>query len=138
METATQLVWLAAAVCFIFSLGGLSQHETARRGNWLGIAGIILAIAATFFGGIQPGFTLLIAVLVIGAAVGGYLATTVQMTAMPQLVAILHSFVGLAAVFVGLSVFLSGDAQPISASSGFVLAQAAKTKNKADGCCQPN
>ena len=111
METATQLVWLAAAVCFIFSLGGLSQHETARRGNWLGIAGIILAIAATFFGGIQPGFTLLIAVLVIGAAVGGYLATTVQMTAMPQLVAILHSFVGLAAVFVGLSVFLSGDTQ---------------------------
>ena len=91
METATQLVWLAAAVCFIFSLGGLSQHETARRGNWLGIAGIILAIAATFFGGIQPGFTLLIAVLVIGAAVGGYLATTVQMTAMPQLVAVLHA-----------------------------------------------
>ena len=111
METATQLVWLAAAVCFIFSLGGLSQHETARRGNWLGIAGIVLAIAATFFGGIQPGFTLLIAVLVIGAGVGGYLATTVQMTAMPQLVAILHSFVGLAAVFVGLSVFLSGDTQ---------------------------
>ena len=109
MQTATQLVWLVAAVCFIFSLGGLSQHETARRGNWLGIIGILLAIGATFFGGIQPGFALLIAVLVIGSAVGGYLATTVQMTAMPQLVAILHSFVGLAAVFVGLSVFLSGD-----------------------------
>jgi len=109
METAINLVWLVAAVCFIFSLSGLSQHETARRGNWLGIAGILLAIGAAFFTGIHSGIVLLIAVLVIGAAVGGYLATKVEMTAMPQLVAILHSFVGLAAVFVGLSVFLSGD-----------------------------
>lgn len=110
METAINLVWLVAAVCFIFSLSGLSQHETARRGNWLGVAGILLAIGAAFFTGIHSGLVLLIAVLVIGAAVGGYLATKVEMTAMPQLVAILHSFVGLAAVFVGLSVFLSGDA----------------------------
>ena len=111
MQTATHLVWLAAAVCFIFSLGGLSQHETARRGNWLGIAGILLAIGATFFTGIHPGFVLLIFVLLIGGAIGCYLATKVEMTAMPQLVAILHSFVGLAAVFVGLSVFLSGDTE---------------------------
>ena len=111
MQTTTQLVWLAAAVCFIFSLGGLSQHETARRGNWLGIAGILLAIGAAFFAGIQSGFVLLTLMLVIGAAVGGYLAIKVEMTAMPQLVAILHSFVGLAAVFVGLSVFLSGDTE---------------------------
>ena len=114
MQTTTHLIWLAAAVCFIFSLGGLSQHETARRGNWLGIVGILLAIGATFLTGFNSGLVLLICVLVIGAAIGGYLATKVEMTAMPQLVAILHSFVGLAAVFVGLSVFLSGDTEHIA------------------------
>ena len=114
MQTTTHLVWLAAAVCFIFSLSGLSKHETARRGNWLGIAGILLAIGATFFTGIHPGFVLLIFVLVIGASIGCYLAQKVEMTAMPQLVAILHSFVGLAAVLVGLSVFLSGDTEHVA------------------------
>jgi NAD(P) transhydrogenase subunit beta len=110
--TTTNLIWLIAAVCFIFSLGGLSKHETARRGNWLGIIGILLAIGATFLSGLQPGFGLLMVVLLIGGAIGAYFATTVEMTSMPQLVAILHSFVGLAAVFVGLSVFLVGETGP--------------------------
>jgi NAD(P) transhydrogenase subunit beta len=109
MVTTTNLIWLVAAVCFIFSLGGLSQHETARRGNWLGIVGILLAIAATFLSGFQPGFGMPLVVLSIGAAIGVYFGVTVKMTSMPQLVAILHSFVGLAAVFVGLSVFIVGE-----------------------------
>ncbi len=108
MGNVAQLAWLASAVCFILSLGGLSQHETARRGNWFGIAGISIAIFAAFFSGqIMGGQFLLILALVAGALGGSFLATRVEMTAMPQLVAILHSFVGLAAVLVGLSVFLS-------------------------------
>ena len=109
MDSAVQLVWLVAGVCFILSLSGLGQHETARRGNWLGIIGILLAIGAAFFAGSSSGLTLLILVLIIGGAVGVWLATKVEMTSMPQLVAILHSFVGLAAVLVGISVFLAGE-----------------------------
>jgi NAD(P) transhydrogenase subunit beta len=108
MESMSQLAWLIAAVCFILSLGGLSQHETARRGNVLGIIGISLAILAALLSDkIGGGYALLILALVAGGLGGAFLATRVEMTAMPQLVAILHSFVGLAAVLVGLSVFLS-------------------------------
>ena len=110
MNSAVQLIWLIAAVCFILSLSGLSQHQTARRGNWLGIIGIVLAIGAAFFSGFTGGLGLLIPVLIIGGAIGAWLAIKVEMTSMPQLVAILHSFVGLAAVLVGLSVFIAGDA----------------------------
>lgn len=110
------VAWLVAAVCFIFSLGGLAQHETARRGNWLGIIGMTIAIVATLLSGkigvvhgsmehaIQTGgIVLLVIALLIGSGIGVYLAKKVEMTQMPQLVAILHSFVGLAAVLVGLS-----------------------------------
>jgi NAD(P) transhydrogenase subunit beta len=112
-----ELAWLVAAVCFILSLGGLSKHETARRGNILGIIGMALAVFAAFFSSAQgdtlsaittTGQVLLLIAIVVGGLGGAYLATKVEMTAMPQLVAILHSFVGLAAVLVGLSVFLSG------------------------------
>lgn len=117
MDSSLPLVaWLVAAVCFIFSLGGLAQHETARRGNWLGIIGMVIAILATFLSGkmgaiggdeshlIQVGgYVLLVIALAIGGGVGIWLAKKVEMTQMPQLVAILHSFVGLAAVLVGLS-----------------------------------
>ena len=109
------VAWLIAGVCFILSLGGLSQHETSRRGNILGIVGITIAILATILSG-QIGvvkglydgagvwsYFLLVVALVAGSAVGIYLANKVAMTEMPQLVAILHSFVGLAAVLVGLS-----------------------------------
>ncbi len=110
------LAYLAAAVCFIFSLGGLSQHETARRGNWLGIAGILLAVLATFFTGrIEGGVALLVLGLAAGAAVGILLALRVEMTAMPELVAILHSFVGLAAVLVGISNYFSAHTREMLA-----------------------
>lgn len=108
MGNVAQLAWLASGICFILSLGGLSQHETARRGNWFGIVGITLAILAAFFSGeIAGGQWLLILALVAGGMGGAFLATRVEMTAMPQLVAILHSFVGLAAVLVGLSVYIA-------------------------------
>lgn len=110
MGTLPQLAWLIAAVCFILSLGGLSRHETARRGNLLGMIGMALAIGAAFIGGIGGGVggQILLVLALIGGGLGGaFLATRVEMTAMPQLVAVLHSFVGLAAVLVGVSVFLA-------------------------------
>jgi NAD(P) transhydrogenase subunit beta len=128
MNNLATIAWLASAICFILSLGGLSQHETARRGNLLGIIGIIVAIGATFFsGGIVGGRVLLVLALIAGGLGGAFLATRVEMTAMPQMVAILHSFVGLAAVLVGLSVFLSNPPAVVEiASSGDQLNLAAE------------
>ena len=116
------IAWLVAAICFVFSLAGLSQHKTSQRGNWLGIIGMSIAILATLFSGkmgvIHPevdpthalahaigtaGYVMLVLALAIGSGIGVFLAKKVEMTQMPQLVAILHSFVGMAAVLVGLS-----------------------------------
>ena len=94
--------YLIAAVFFILSLGGLSAHHTARLGALYGTLGISLAIVATLLGD-TTGLMLITALLVVGAGVGIYVARRVEMTAMPQLVAILHSFVGLAAVLIGFS-----------------------------------
>jgi NAD(P) transhydrogenase subunit beta len=108
------VAYLIAAVCFIFSLGGLSRHESARRGNLLGIIGIVIAVAATIFSGLIAGSPfLLVPALVIGAVIGTMVATRVEMTAMPQLVAILHSFVGMAAVLVGISNYGAHVSPPI-------------------------
>lgn len=97
--------YLASAVLFILSLGGLSQHETARRGNIFGVAGFVIALLATIiFNAPQTAHPLILAAcLLVGGGIGAVLAANVAMTAMPQLVAILHSFVGLAAVLVGIS-----------------------------------
>jgi H+-translocating NAD(P) transhydrogenase subunit beta len=105
------VAYLLAAVLFIKSLGGLSNQNTARRGNVFGIAGMLLAIAATAAGHITtyPVFAVAVAV---GALIGAVLAVRVEMTSMPQLVAILHSFVGLAAVLVGISSYLAGQDFP--------------------------
>ena len=158
-NSVSLIAWLIAGICFILSLGGLSQHETSRRGNWLGIIGITIAILATLFSGqigliknhdYDPasahlaieadeasaedseeqiaevshgkwiydgarfgGYFFLIIALAGGGAIGIYLAQRVEMTEMPQLVAILHSFVGLAAVLVGLSNhFIHWDHEP--------------------------
>ncbi len=95
--------YIAAAVLFILSLGGLSGQESAKRAVWYGIVGMALAVIATVFG---PGIGnwLVVALMIAGGAVlGAYVASRVQMTEMPQLVAALHSFVGLAAVFIGFN-----------------------------------
>ena len=95
--------YIAASVLFILALGGLSNHESAKRAVWYGIVGMGIAIVATLTGpDVNPGM-LLIILLMIGTAIGAAVANSVEMTGMPQLVAALHSFVGLAAVFIGIN-----------------------------------
>lgn len=98
--------WLVAGVLFILSLGGLSAHNTARRGAVLGTIGIVLAILVTLLANSQ-GIALISGALLIGGALGIYVAGRVEMSAVPQLIAILHSFVGLAAVLIGFSYFIT-------------------------------
>ncbi|MFA9229723.1 MAG: NAD(P)(+) transhydrogenase (Re/Si-specific) subunit beta [Microgenomates group bacterium] len=93
--------YIAAAVLFILSLGGLSGQESAKRAVWYGIAGMALAVAATVFSPDVANVWVIALMVVIGSALGWIVATRVQMTEMPQLVAALHSFVGLAAVLIG-------------------------------------
>ena len=98
--------YIAATVLFILALGGLSNPETARRGNWYGIAGMAIALLATVLGVVTQNYVLLLVALLIGGSIGLILAKRVQMTQMPELVAILHSLVGLAAVMVGFASFM--------------------------------
>ena len=98
--------YIAATILFILALGGLSNQETARRGNWYGITGMAIALLATIFGVVTENYVALMAALVIGGSIGLLLAKRVQMTEMPELVAILHSLVGLAAVMVGYANFM--------------------------------
>ena len=100
--------YLVAGVLFIRSLGGLSRQETARSGNLFGIAGMAIAVLVTTIawmnkGAGGPQVAMLLSAVAVGTAIGATLARRVEMTGMPELVAILHSFVGLAAVLVGLS-----------------------------------
>lgn len=95
--------YIAAAVLFILSLGGLSGQESAKRAVWYGIVGMTLAIVATVFGPGVGNWFIIVLMVAGGAVLGHYVASRVQMTEMPQLVAALHSFVGLAAVFIGFN-----------------------------------
>ena len=105
-EGLITMAYLVSGIFFVLSLGGLSKQETARRGNIYGIVGMTIAIIATFFSGEIENFQLLIPLMLGGAIIGAVLAKRVEMTSMPELVAILHSFVGLAAVLVGMASFL--------------------------------
>ncbi|MGC6485589.1 MAG: NAD(P)(+) transhydrogenase (Re/Si-specific) subunit beta [Candidatus Puniceispirillales bacterium] len=95
--------YISATVLFILSLGGLSNQESAKRAVWYGIIGMAIAVIATIIGSSVAIETVLIATIVVGAIIGAIVATRVEMTGMPQLVAALHSFVGLAAVFIGIN-----------------------------------
>ncbi|MEL6645349.1 MAG: NAD(P)(+) transhydrogenase (Re/Si-specific) subunit beta [Pseudomonadota bacterium] len=99
----TTAAYVVAAVLFILSLGGLSGQESAKRAVWYGIAGMFIAVVATLIGPGQGLWILSLVLIAIGAVVGYQLATKVEMTQMPELVAIMHSLVGLAAVFVGFN-----------------------------------
>ena len=100
--------YIGATILFILSLGGLANPETARRGNLFGMIGMALAVLATVFGpGVTPsGYGWIVAALVVGGAIGLYAAKTVQMTQMPELVALMHSLVGLAACLVGFASYV--------------------------------
>jgi NAD(P) transhydrogenase subunit beta len=118
------VAYLGASILFILSLGGLSQQESARRGNLLGILGMLVAVAATILAALggfgeehsiqlgTPGVVMLLGATIPGILIGAIAASRVAMTAMPELVAILHSFVGLAAVLVGISSFLTPGVEP--------------------------
>jgi NAD(P) transhydrogenase subunit beta len=111
---AASAAYIVAGLLFILSLAGLSKHETAKAGNAYGIAGMAIALAATIGLATRSisavGVTLLVVAMVIGAAIGLWRARRVEMTGMPELIAMLHSFVGLAAVLVGWNGYLSVEA----------------------------
>ncbi|GEL98109.1 Re/Si-specific NAD(P)(+) transhydrogenase subunit beta [Cellulomonas terrae] len=119
LTSVAQAVYLAAAVLFILSLAGLSKQETARRGNLAGMVGMALALVATVALALEGSerpvevtASLILVVFLVGATVGTWQARRVEMTQMPELIAILHSFVGLAAVLVGYNSFLTEPSDP--------------------------
>ncbi len=130
----TTAAYVVSAVLFILSLGGLSGQESAKRAVWYGIAGMALAIAATLVG---PGSGLWVASILLtiaGGLIGYQLATRVQMTQMPELVAAMHSLVGLAAVFVGLIAHIElGRVMAMDDSAKKVLEGFAALLAKKDG-----
>ncbi len=111
--------YLAAAILFILALGGLSNQEKAKRAIWYGIVGMGLAVVATIFGG-SGHYWLLAPMVIIGGAVGAYVASRVQMTQMPELVAGFHSLVGLAAVFIGLNADIEAHRAAEAVANGTV------------------
>src|SRR6185436_8572332 len=109
MTTSLSTVsYIAATILFILCLGGLSNPETSRRGNLYGIIGMAIAVVATIFGPqVTPaGLPYIVGAMAVGAAVGLYAARVVKMTQMPELVALMHSLVGLAAMLVGYANFI--------------------------------
>jgi NAD(P) transhydrogenase subunit beta len=98
--------YIVATILFIFSLSGLSNQETARRGNYYGMLGMAIAIIATALSPSVSSYSILIVALLIGGAIGATAASKVEMTQMPELVAIMHSLVGMAAVLVGYANFM--------------------------------
>ena len=115
VETATGAAYIVAALLFILALAGLSHHETARAGNSFGMAGMVIALVATVASAVdhdvsRTGLSLMVAATAVGAAVGLWRARAVKMTGMPELIALLHSFVGLAAVLVGWNGYLHVEA----------------------------
>ncbi len=121
----TTAAYVVAAVLFIQSLGGLSGQESAKRAVWYGIVGMALAVAATLYGPGAGNWLISVVMVAAGGVIGWYVAQKVQMTEMPQLVAAMHSLVGLAAVFIGynthieLAVVQVMDAATQAAATGF-------------------
>ena len=99
--------YLLSGILFILALRGLSSPETSRQGNYFGIAGMIIAIVVTFLsvGNFGSGLIFVLVFMLVGGAIGSFIAFKIPMTAMPELVAGFHSLVGLAAVFVAISAF---------------------------------
>ena len=136
----TTAAYVVAAVLFILSLGGLSGQESAKRAVWYGIAGMALAVAATLLGPGYGNWLISLVMIAVGGAIGWVVAQRVQMTEMPQLVAAMHSLVGLAAVFIGYNTEIemagiaalqaAGDADALAALSGFAQKIAEKSASE--------
>ena len=109
IEGIISVSYIIATILFILALGGLSNQETARRGNWYGIIGMTIALVATILGVVTHNYLPLFVALLVGGSIGLFAARRVQMTQMPELVAILHSLVGIAAVAVGFANFMDPD-----------------------------
>ncbi|HJM61394.1 MAG TPA: NAD(P)(+) transhydrogenase (Re/Si-specific) subunit beta [Alphaproteobacteria bacterium] len=119
-ENLSALAYLAAAVCFIFALKGLSSPISSRRGNLFGMAGMAIAIVTTLA---QPGmssFGWIVIAMAVGGVVGAVIALKIEMTAMPQLVAAFHSLVGLAAIFVAAAALYAPEAYGIAGTDGVI------------------
>ena len=101
--------YIIAAIFFILALAGLSKQETAKNGNMFGMIGMAIALIATMFSENVQGLGWIIIAMIAGGAVGVYKAKKVEMTQMPELIALLHSFVGLTAVLVGFNSFIQSD-----------------------------
>jgi H+-translocating NAD(P) transhydrogenase subunit beta len=128
IEKASQAAYLVAALLFILALAGLSRHESARLGNTFGIGGMALALIATVALAIDgdlsgTSLALLLVATAVGATLGLYRAGKVEMTGMPELIALLHSFVGLAAVLVGWNGYLHIEADPDGAEAAALASQ---------------
>src|SRR4051812_972489 len=122
LTAAASAAYIVAALLFILSLAGLSRHESAKAGNAFGIAGMTIALAATVALATQDitrvGLLLLVVAMAVGATIGLWRARRVEMTGMRELIALLHSFVGLAAVLVGWNGYLSVEGAGGSGESG--------------------
>lgn len=108
-QSLVTMSYIIATILFILSLSGLSNQETARRGNYFGMLGMAIAIFATVLSSSVTAYGILIIALVIGGSIGARAALKVEMTQMPELVAIMHSLVGLAAVLVGYATFMDSS-----------------------------
>ncbi|NDJ88896.1 Re/Si-specific NAD(P)(+) transhydrogenase subunit beta [Mycolicibacter kumamotonensis] len=122
VDTAASAAYIVAALLFILALAGLSKHETSKAGNSFGIVGMAVALAATITLAVNHdigtvGLGLLIGATVVGAAIGLWRAKVVEMTGMPELIALLHSFVGLAAVLVGWNGYLHVEHRPYGSAA---------------------
>ena len=118
-ESLLPVAYLVAGILFVLSIGGLSSQESATRGNYFGIAGMVLAVVATMLAPEVASYGVMAGAIGLGAVIGIALAARVAMTSMPQLVAALHSFVGLAAVLVGLSTYLD-PGHPLEGSEAII------------------
>ena len=118
------IFYLISGILFILALRGLSSPETSRQGNLFGIIGMAIAITVTFLSidNFSSGFLYVILFLLIGGSIGAFIAFKIPMTAMPELVAGFHSLVGLAAVFVAISAFISPEVFNLGTSGNIKLA----------------
>ena len=118
------IFYLVSGILFILALRGLSSPDTSRQGNYFGIAGMIIAIIVTFLsiGNFSTSFLYVLLLLLLGGAVGAFIAFKIPMTAMPELVAGFHSLVGLAAVFVAIAAFLNPEVFSLGVTGNIKLA----------------